>query len=378
MEFLFILSAVIFVYTFIGYPILLQVCAERKNRDILQVNVNEQALPEISVLLCIYNSADKLEARIENIFNSDYPEDKINLVVVSDGSIDNPQYIIDKLNNAKIKFIEYSKNKGKSHALNVGLKEIKTELVAFADVRQLFNEQALKKLVMNFSEKTVGAVSGNLKILKDDQNIENDPGLYWKYEKWIRENESKLDSMLGVTGAIYMARHALIPEVPEDTLLDDMYTPMHMIKNGYKIKFEPLAIAYDSSSTSTAEEYHRKVRTLAGNFQLIAKLPWLMHPKKNPLFWQFFSHKVLRLVMPYCLILLLLSSFLLKAPLFQYLFWTQCLFYIYSTVAYFMIKQTKELPLASICISFCSLQLAALMAGWKYRFASAKSLWKIH
>jgi len=376
MEFLFFLSAIIFIYTFIGYPILLQVCAAKKNNNITKDNVQE--LPEITILLCIYNSADKLEARLDNIFASDYPTDKLHLVVVSDGSTDNPQCVIDKVNNDKVTYIEYSNNKGKSHALNIGLQEVKTELVAFADVRQLFNDQALKNLVMNFSDKKIGAVSGNLEILKDDQNIENDPGLYWKYEKWIRENESKLNSMLGVSGAIYMARHALIPEVPEDTLLDDMYTPMHMIKNGFKIKFESLAIAYDSSSASTAEEFHRKVRTLAGNFQLITQFPWLIHPTKNPLFWQFFSHKVLRLVMPYCLILLLLSSFLLEAPFFQYFFWAQILFYLYSSIAFLMLRRAKKVPLASLCTSFCSLQLASLIAGWKYRFASTKSLWKKH
>ncbi|MFT5756260.1 MAG: biofilm PGA synthesis N-glycosyltransferase PgaC [Alteromonadaceae bacterium] len=377
MVFLFFFCVVTFIYTFIGYPILLQFYANKNHSSDLASPIM-QDLPEITILLCIYNSADKLEARITNIFDSDYPANKLNLIIVSDGSTDDPQHVVDKVNNDKVTYIEYIDNKGKSHALNVGLREVKTELVAFTDVRQSFNDQALKNLVMNFSDKTIGAVSGNLEILKDEQNMENDPGLYWKYEKWIRENESKLDSMLGVTGAIYMARHSLIPIIPEDTLLDDMYTPMHMIKNGFKIKFETLAIAYDSSSASTAEEFHRKVRTLAGNFQLISQFPWLMHPTKNPLFWQFFSHKVLRLLMPYCLTLLLLSSFLLEDTLFNYFFWAQIGFYLYSMIAFLMIKRAKELPFASICTSFCSLQLASLLAGWKYQFSSTDKLWKKH
>ena len=377
MLFLFFLCVVTFLYTFIGYPVLLQLLT-KKNIDNHATSIAVQDLPDITVLLCIYNSANTLEARISNIFSSDYPTEKLNLIIVSDGSTDDPRQVIDRVNNNKITFIEYDNNSGKSHALNVGLQAVTTELVAFADVRQLFHNQALKQLVMNFSDQSIGAVSGNLEILKNKQGLENDPGLYWQYEKWIRENESKLDSMLGVTGAIYMARHSLIPPVPEDTLLDDMYTPMHMVKHGFKIKFDTLAIAYDSSSSSTAEEFHRKVRTLAGNFQLMAQLPWLLHPTKNPLFWQFISHKVLRLVMPYCLILLLLSSYLLDGLFFQYFFWAQCLFYLYSTLAFLMIKRKKAMPFASICISFCSLLLASLLAGWKYKFSSTKNLWKKH
>lgn len=377
MLFLFFLCVVTFLYTFIGYPVLLQLLTKNNTNNHVK-SVTVQDLPEITVLLCIYNAADKLEARINNIFSSDYPPEKLNLIIVSDGSSDNPRHVIEHVNNSKITFLEYDENRGKSHALNIGLQKVNTELVAFADVRQLFHNQALKQLVMNFTDKNIGAVSGNLEILKDKESMENDPGLYWKYEKWIRENESKLDSMLGVTGAIYMARHSLIPTVPEDTLLDDMYTPMHMVKNGFKIKFDTLAIAYDSSSSSTAEEFHRKVRTLAGNFQLIAQLPWLLHPTKNPLFWQFTSHKVLRLVMPYSLILLLLSSYLLDSQFFQVFFWLQCIFYLYSMLAFLMIKREQVIPFASICISFCSLLLASLLAGWKYSFINTKSLWKKH
>jgi len=375
MELIFSLSALLFFYTFIGYPLILKFLLIGKKAPAVDSN-NE--LPNISIVLCIYNSVSLLEKRINNIFEGNYPTDKIQLIIVSDGSTDNPAQVIQKLNLTNIKFVEYPLNKGKSFALNEGIKHVTTDLVAFADVRQSFDKDALIYLAQHFSVGTTGAVSGNLHIIDDKNNAASDPGLYWKYEKWIREKESRVNSMVGVTGAIYMARKALIPQIPDNSLLDDMFIPLSMVYEGYKIKFESKAIAYDVSSSSNAEEFHRKVRTLAGNFQLLKQLPWLMSPVKNPLFFQFISHKFLRLITPYTLILMLLTSFLSQDVILTLLFGLQILFYGYSLLAYTLAKTNNSLPLGAFCSSFCSLQLAALKAGWKYYMGNPLTLWRKH
>ncbi|MDP7592865.1 MAG: glycosyltransferase [Litorilituus sp.] len=374
MELMFFICAASFIYSFIGYPLIIGLLARKNGTPDLLHN----RLPELTVILCVYNASPLLSFRIKNILESDYPTEKINILVVSDGSTDGPEHIVDSLNNPLVKLIHYSKNQGKSFALNQGLRAVETDLVAFTDIRQRFDKHALMQLSSHFLDPKTAAVTGNLHIITDENNTEDDPGLYWKYEKWIREKESDFKSMLGVTGAIYMARRNLIPEIPTDIILDDMYIPLTMVNAGYHIKFENKAIAYDVSSSTTAEEFHRKVRTLAGNFQLISYMPWLLSPRKNPLFFQFVSHKVMRLIMPYCLIALLVSSYLINTTNFFLLFLLQILFYLYTAIAYIAAINNIKMPFSSVFISFCSLHIASFLAGWKYKFSDTKTLWKKH
>jgi len=375
MDITFITCLLILLYTFIGYPIILKALSSKKTMTSV---ANAEVLPELTILLCVYNGAHLLKRRIDDIMSNGYPVELIKLIVVSDGSTDKPHLTINSLNYSNVELLHYDNNKGKSFALNEGLKMAKTEIVAFADIRQTFAKGTLEQLAVSFEDATIGAASGNLHILKDKENLESDPGLYWQYEKWIRQKESDLYSLLGVTGAIYMARRALIPSVPEGTLLDDMYVPLSMVKSGYQIKFVESAIAYDKSSSSIKEEFNRKVRTLAGNFQLISLLPWLINPVANPVFFQFVSHKVLRLLMPYALIFLLLTSILGTSLFYELATAAQVMFYIYSLISYELIKKNKRLPFSALCVSFCSLNLAALIAGWKYYFSASENLWKNH
>lgn len=371
MMIIFSTSLFILFYTFIGYPLFLSLI---KKSDMTSLASSDE-LPIITVVLCIYNSRSLLEQRINNIFESEYPESKLKILVVSDGSTDKPEEIIAKIDDARIKLLHYNKNQGKSYALSYAKDYINTPYVAFSDIRQTFDPLALKYLASTITQKSVGAVSGNLKIIAE--NGKEESGLYWKYEKAIRMKESDLHSLLGVTGAIYMAKTNLLPCVPKDSLLDDMYIPLSMVKRGYKIKFCEQAIAYDTESGSVEEEFTRKVRTLAGNYQLIQHLPWLLSPIKNPLFFQFFSHKVARLIMPFALLSLFISSVFIpeqKLPLIL-----QILFYSYSLFSYSFKQIGSKLPFSSTCISFCSLNLAALVATWKYfTVKDMTNLWKKH
>lgn len=373
MNFIFITSVSIIFYTFIGYPLLLRLVQKEKPVIICQNNM----LPEITVVLCIYNCAHLLKNRIDNIFQSNYPQDKIKLLVVSDGSDDKPEIIISEFNNPSIKLLHYNENKGKSFALGYAKKHISTDFVAFTDARQTFDKDALKYLATKLLDNEIGAVSGNLKIIASD-NAEVQ-GLYWKYEKAIRIKESDLHSLLGVTGAIYMAKTKLLPTLPENSLLDDMYIPLSIVKQGYKVKFCEQAIAYDTASISVEEEFTRKVRTLAGNFQLMKQLPWLLSFRQNPLFFQFFSHKVARLIIPFVLIALFISSIFISLPKQQTILALQLFFYSYTLLGYFNKNLATKLPLIGICISFCSLNLAALIAAWKYlTLKDITRLWKKH
>jgi len=368
---LFYISFFIIIYTFIGYPILLRLVKATKPCEPLE----DHKLPDLTIVLCIYNGSKNLRQRIDNLLASDYPAEKLNVLVISDGSTDYPEKVIDELGDSRVTIKGYEENKGKSFALNFAQQFITTPYTVFTDIRQTFDANALRALASLVVKDNIGAASGNLEIKSCDSSEE--PGAYWRYEKAIRKKESDLHSLLGVTGAIYIAQTDLLPEIPKDSLLDDMFIPLNIVKQGKQVKFCEEAIAYDVPSKTTQEEFTRKVRTLAGNFQLISHMPWLLSPTQNPLFIQFISHKVLRLVMPFALIALLVSSLYVDHDIIQIFFWLQISFYLYALFGY-LFRQIK-LPFVSVAISFCSLNYASLIATWKYFTTDdLTSLWKKH
>ena len=350
-------------------------------KGIVNNSLNENSeLPPLTVVLSVYNGEHLLEKRIQNIYESNYPSDQLLMHVVSDGSTDKTEEVLSRLSvlYPLLTYKHYNSNNGKAYAVSNALRSIKTPFVAFCDIRQEFETNALKNMMLHFTNDSVGAVTGNL-IIKENDDVQSDPGLYWKYEKWIRNNEGRYKSLLGVTGAIYVARRKALPMiVPNNTILDDMYIPMHMIKEGYSIQMADNAYAYDTPSTSVKEEFTRKVRTLAGNFQLMKLHPWMNMPSENPVFFQWVSHKLSRLIVPYAMIGILISSSLGQGILFDIVFAGQWLVYLYATTAYLAINRNSSIKFGSVLLSFCSLNIAALIAGWKFATKPPQSLWQKH
>lgn len=379
MTYIFWVCTFVFLYAYFIYPIIIHSMAKKEKNINKDKNIlSSEQLPEITVVLGVYNGENEITARLNNIFESNYPTDKINVIVVSDGSTDGTVEVVNRYLETNVTLIESKNNLGKAGALNLAYPHIKTDLVAFCDIRQTFCKNALLELVSSFTEDSIGAVTGNLIIRNDDDNVESDPGLYWKYEKWIRDNEGNVRSLVGVTGAIYMARTKLLPlALPKNTILDDMYIPLNIVKAGFHVKMANEAYAYDVSSATIKEEFHRKVRTLAGNFQLMKLLPWV-NSIRNPIVLQWFSHKVARLMVPYALIGLIVSSALLDGLVYDLAFIAQGLFYSYAAVSYIVMQLNYSLPLSGLATNFVTLNYAAFLAGWKFYFGSANSLWKKH
>ena len=337
----------------------------------LTKEVPEQ-LPDITVVLCAYNSEGLIQDRIENVFELDYPTDKLNIIVVADGCTDKTCEQVESCGFDNVKLVSYEHNRGKSYALSKALDYITTDLILFADVRQRFAVDVLQQMLPYFGDQHVGAVTGNLQIGKSS----GDPGLYWRYEKAIRKCESAYKSLVGVTGAIYMARAKLLPAFPADVVLDDMYGPLEIIKQNYRVVYCEEAYAFDNGSHTLREEFDRKVRTLAGNYQLFKLLPWTLNPFKNPVFFEFFSHKVCRLLVPYFMIATFVSSAFINDWFETFMFYSQLFFYglTFILYVYFYKKKGKT----HFILSFVMLNLAALKAGIVYWTSSTNSLWKNH
>lgn len=292
-------------YTYLGYPLLVQLMSRVRAREVREGSI----APTVSVVMCAHNEARRVGSKLENLLSLDYPAEKLQVVVVSDGSTDGTDEAVRQLDDDRVILERLDQQSGKACALNLGVQRARGEVILFCDTRQRIARDALAKMVPLFADPQVGAVSGELVIEGD-----TGPGAYWKYEKMIRAAEGKIDSLVGATGALYAIRRHLFQPLPDDCLLDDVYIPMQVVLQGYRVVFQPGARCYDEEA-SLAGEFSRKARTLAGNFQLMAQLPEVLDPRRNRVFFQFLSHKVLRLTCPVALSTLFASNLVLVATL---------------------------------------------------------------
>src|SRR5262245_8422605 len=296
MSLLFWLSLSLLVYVYVGYPLVAWL------RATLAAKSHRSARwePSVSVVVVAYNEADRIAARLENLLALDYPRDRLEIRLASDGSTDSTVARARAFEAAGVVVRAFHTRRGKSAVLNDVVPSAQGEVVVMADARQRFEPQAIRALVASFADPSVGAVSGELMMTASPSGaaVGKGVGFYWKYEKFIRRNEGRTGSTVGATGAIYAIRRALYEPIPEDTLLDDVLIPVRVVKRGYRVLFEPAARAYDTASATAGQEFVRKVRTIAGTFQLFAREAWLFNPRRNPVWFETISHKALRLATP--------------------------------------------------------------------------------
>jgi cellulose synthase/poly-beta-1,6-N-acetylglucosamine synthase-like glycosyltransferase len=300
----FWLSALLLVHVFVGYPALMWWLA----RTLPQRVRKFAATPTVTVVLAVHEGAGHIRAKLMNLLALDYPEEKLDIIVVCDGCSDDTAAQCRQFSDPRVRVLEFAGRRGKAACLNDAIAAASGEILLMTDVRQSLDPAALHELVANLADPAVGAVSGELRLRDALTGFASGVDAYWRYEKLIRHAESRSGSTVGVTGALYAMRRDLFQPLPADTVLDDVLIPMRIAAAGRRVVFEPLALAWDQPSQQPAQERKRKIRTLAGNYQLIQLAPWLLLPWRNPLWWRFVSHKLLRLLAPWLLLLLALTS----------------------------------------------------------------------
>jgi biofilm PGA synthesis N-glycosyltransferase PgaC len=318
-------TSLLFVaYTYVGYPLLLALRRSLHGRPVARRSTQ----PTLSLVVAVYNEAERIEAKLRNLLSLDYPRSQLQILVALDGCTDHSERIVRRFAGEGVEAVRLHTHAGKAVAINAAVARARGEIVVFADVRQRVAPDALQALADCFGDPTVGVVTGEL-VLADERGAEatDAVGAYWRYEKAIRAWESDLHSVVGATGALYAIRRELIPELPAGTILDDVLIPMHAVLRGARCVFEPRARIFDRTPCCAAVEYRRKVRTLAGNFQLLCLAPALLHPGRNPIWLQFMSHKVARLFVPYALLTLLASNLFLAGPVYAFFLAAQVAFY---------------------------------------------------
>jgi biofilm PGA synthesis N-glycosyltransferase PgaC len=366
MRLVFWASALTVAYVYAGYPVLLAIWARLRPRP--KPRSAAAVPPTVSIVIAARNEAARLPARIENLLALDYPAERRQIIIVSDGSTDDTMAVLARYGS--LVDAVAAPSRGKAASLNTGILRATGEILIFADARQMFAPDALRELVAPFADPAIGGVTGQLLLdceasevaghragkerrrtagerrphedrqpcrrTSDDRRgrvastIGDGVGLYWRYEKQLRRLESTVGSTLGATGAIYALRRALYRPLPNDTILDDVLTPMRAVLGGHRVVFSEHAFAFDRAAVDADAEQRRKVRTLAGNVQILGQEPRLLVPFVNPVWLQYVSHKIGRLLVPYALIGVFAASLTLAG---QHMFYTlalvaQCALYL--------------------------------------------------
>jgi poly-beta-1,6-N-acetyl-D-glucosamine synthase len=364
---LFLLAAAFCLYTVFGYPMLLGLLARRARP------VKKAFIPlRVSVILPVRNGERWIAAKLDSLLALDYPADLMEILVVSDGSTDATGRIVEGYAGRGVRLLTVPAG-GKAPAPNRALEVARGEILFLTDVRQQLSADSLRNLVACFADPSVGAASGELVIRKGQTSSEESVGLYWRYEKWIRMRLSRLDSVIGATGCIYAMRRDLAKPLPPETLADDMYLPLAAFFRGYRVILDDSAKAFDDP-TGLSKEFRRKVRTLAGVYQIIGYYPALLGPA-NRMWIHFVSHKLARLLMPWALLVLAVTSFGLPDPWRMIALAGQAAFYGLAAVDGALPESSPLKRLTSLPRTFVVLMAASLCAV-AILFVPARKLWR--
>jgi cellulose synthase/poly-beta-1,6-N-acetylglucosamine synthase-like glycosyltransferase len=366
--FVFLGSIGFLVYILAIYPLFLTFLAHRRNRPVQK----DTKLRSVSIIVAVWNGERFIAEKLRSILDLNYPRQLLQIIVVSDGSEDRTDEIVAGFAGEGVSLVRVPRG-GKPAALNAGIARATNELLILTDVRQRLDPDSVRNLVGCFGDPTVGAASGRLTIGAGIKKEECDTGLYWKYEVFIRKQLSRLDSTFGASGHFYAVRRELAVNIPPDTLLDDVYLPMAAFFKGFRIVLDETAVTFDYP-TSLKSEFRRKVRTQAGLYQIVRFYPELLS-STNRMRAHFLCAKFGRLVMPFFLILIFLSSFGLPRPFNQLAIVLQLAFYATAAVDPWIPETFPVKGKTSMIRTFVVLMAAALM-GLSIFFVTPRALWK--
>jgi biofilm PGA synthesis N-glycosyltransferase PgaC len=359
MIWLFWVSSALVVYTYAGYPLWLYLRSCFRTRPIRSSLIS----PRISIVMAVRNEAERLPEKLRQLEGLVYDRERVEIIVVSDGSTDQTNQILAAHSCDRVRTILLPKHGGKASALNAGIEAARGEILVFTDTRQLIETGALQQLVSSFADPTVGCVSGELMLGSSSGTSTNaGVGLYWNFEKKIRQWESATSSVVGATGAFYAVRRDLVVPIPVGTILDDVYIPLHVARQGRRVTFDSAARAWEPMTFDSRHEFQRKVRTLTGNYQLLQLAPWILS-RANPVRFEFISHKLLRLFVPFGLIAILVSSIVLQGTFYQICLGLQLAFYALGGLGLAYRKGAGLVSrLANVALTFLVLNGAAVVA----------------
>ncbi len=374
MEIAFWILLLIVFYTFAGYAIFLafllpvkRFFSGKRGNDFPEAS----EAPRVCMFMAAYNESTYADAKVANLLELDYPQDKIQYLWITDGSDDGTPDLLKKYPQMEVHHL--SERRGKIHAMNRGMHFVDASIVIFSDSNTMLCKDAIRIIVETFNDPKVGCIAGEKRIeeLGVDGAAGSGENIYWKFESWIKRMDSELNSVVGAVGELFAIRTALYTEVENDTILDDFIISLRVAEQGYRIAYTPNAYAIESASINISEELKRKVRIAAGGLQTIGRLKELLNPLRfGWLSVQYFSHKVLRwTVAPLALFALLFINFFLVRGTGQWLpnnfysifFYFQLFMYLLALLGWFLEGRKFRFKILFVPFYFVIMNYASIL-----------------
>jgi poly-beta-1,6-N-acetyl-D-glucosamine synthase len=380
-EILFAISLTFILYTYLGYPLFLFFLVKMKRLIRGKVQILSGELPSMTLIVACYNEKDILGEKVENTLALKYPEGKLEIIFVTDGSDDGSEVFLAQF--PQIKVFHSPERKGKNAAINRVMPEVRSEVVTFCDANTTLNEEALLLLGRHFLDEKVGAVAGEkrVKAKAGDGAASSGEGAYWKYESQLKKWDSELYTVVGAAGELFSVRTSLYETVPEGIIIEDFYISLSIAQKGYLVRYEPDAYAEESGSASMEEERKRKVRIAAGGLQAV----WLLRSLFNVfrygwLSFQFTSHRAFRwTVAPLALLIVFVSNVYLAVVggiVFQILLAGQLFFYLLAFAGHLQRDQATKTKIFLLPYYFTFMHLSVFQGAWRLIKGSQSAVWE--
>jgi cellulose synthase/poly-beta-1,6-N-acetylglucosamine synthase-like glycosyltransferase len=383
--YVFWVSVSVVLYAYFLYPLILFCCyavAQLRSdlrylpvrRDRRTPSLAPEELPGVSFLIPVYNEQQHLINKLGNLRQVDYPPDKLQIVFVSDGSTDRTNEILKSVTDSNIETFVLPRRAGKATALNHAAARARHDILVFSDGSTLFAPDAVRRLARHFADSSVGAVCGALQFQAGVESRQTE-GVYWKYESMLRLMEARLGATLTASGAIYALRRKAYVPLAADTVLDDFVIPMNVRKAGYRVLYDPEAMATDVAASTVAGEFARRVRIAVGSFRAFWDLARV--PLDASTRFAFYSHKVLRWTVPWFLIALLGSNaFLAFRPFYNIFFLLQLAFYLWAGLGFLLRDRVRRFRFGLLGYFLLAMNLAFLVGFARSLLSRKEVVWQ--
>jgi poly-beta-1,6-N-acetyl-D-glucosamine synthase len=380
MEIIFWILCFIIFYTYIGYGFLLFLLVKWVRRKKGKA-FSYDNLPTLTVVVAAYNEAALISEKLNNTISLDYPPGKKQVIVVTDGSTDETPLIVNQFTGVRL--MHNSERRGKINAIHRVMQEVTSEIVVFTDANTFLNKEALLLLASHYQVPNTGAVAGEKRVAMEGAgDAASTEGVYWKYESQLKKWDAELYTVVGAAGELFSMRTSLYSPVPPDTILDDFQISLQVVQQGYRVAYEPKAIALEEASADVTEELKRKIRIAAGGIQAVIRLKSLLNPFRYPLVsFQYISHRVLRWTLTPVLlpIIFLLNIILIKAGnsnIYTIIIIIQIIFYCAAFAGYLVEKRGGKIKALFVPYYFCLMNYAVFAGMKRYLSGKQSAIWE--
>jgi cellulose synthase/poly-beta-1,6-N-acetylglucosamine synthase-like glycosyltransferase len=365
MKIIFWISIFLIGYAYLGYPLMTLLISMFINNKVRTSNIE----PFVSIIISAYNEEKDIEIKLKNSLDLDYPNDKYEIIVASDGSTDTTDEIVKKYENneygIRVILNRVEGRLGKTAAQNSAVKSCQGEIIVFSDAASMYERNALRALVRNYADENVGAVSGMYNYFnKKENSVGFATILFWKIENFIKSRQTKIKTITGCCGCIYSVRKSLYTPLPPE-IISDLVEPLTILQKGYRLVFEPEALALEETAGKAEEEFKMRIRVIMRGMNGMLFVKEIFNPIKYPFeAFQLISHKIMRWLVPVFAIIAFISNGLIlnEHLIYALIFICQISFYFLALIGFFMEKKGIHKVIFYLPLYFCIVNLAALIS----------------